>query len=409
MPHVDFSTLPAWMNRPYYNLIWDHKRFNVLVGGSGSGKSVGAAQRYIYRMTAEPGHNLLAMRKVAESNRFSTFAGLVATINQWNLGSLWDINESRMYLRCVNGNEAIFRGMNDIKARERVKSVTFKSGPLTDIWAEEASEFNPEDITQLNLRLRGTAPQPFQFTLTFNPISVQHHLKKTFFDNPKANATLLRTTYLDNRFLDPAYRGELEALKATDPVLYQVYALGEWGQLGDQVFTNVVFEPCRYRLEDFDRVLVGKDFGFQHYDALEFIGLKDGELYSFREFYVRQKTNPEIIDLSRPLLPQAQRVRADSAEPKSIAEWRNAGFFFEPAVKGPDSVKAQYAYLRSHRWHIDEQACPGLAAEVRGATYKTDRFGNLTEEVFSFHDDALAACRYAVEEEIAPVNEFRAW
>jgi len=406
---VDFATLPAWMNPKFYASLWDHNRFNLWVGGAGSGKSVGAAQRYVYRLTAETGHNLLAMRKVSEANRFSTFAGLVATISQWHLTSLWDINESRMYLRCINGNEVIFRGMNDIRARERVKSVTFKSGPLTDIWTEEASEFEPEDITQLNLRLRGLTPQPLQFLLTFNPVNVQHHLKKTYFDNPKANATILQTTYKDNRFLDSAYRGELEALKDSDPNLYQVYALGEWGQLGDQAFPNAIFGPCRYKYEDFDRVLVGKDFGFQHYDALEFIGLKDDELYSFRELYVRQRTNPEIIELSLDILDHSQRVRADSAEPKSIAEWNNAGFYLEPAVKGPDSVKAQYAYLRGHRWHIDPDACPGLAAEVRGAVYRKDRFGNLTEEIFSFHDDAMAACRYAIEELLTPANTFKAW
>jgi hypothetical protein len=58
--------------------------------------------------------------------------------------------------------------------------------------------------------------------------------------------------------------------------------------------------------------------------------------------------------------------------------------------------------LRAHRWHIDPEKCPGLAAEVRGANYKKDRNGKLTEEIVSFHDDALAACRYAIEEELTP-------
>lgn len=403
VPHVDFSKLDRWMNPKFYRLLWDHNRFNVLIGGAGSGKSVGAAQRYVYRLTGEPGHNLMVVRKVGDSNRYSTFSSLVYWINTWKLDSLYSIGESNLVIRNrYNGNEVIFRGMNDIKAREKAKSVTFKSGPLTDIWGEEASEFDPEDVRQLNLRMRGIAARPFQMTLSFNPISVDHWLKPEFFDNPKQNATIVHSTYLDNRFLDPEYKGELEALKVSDPTMYQVYALGEWGQLGDKAFPNVVFEPCRYKVEDFDRVVFGMDFGFNHYHAIEGIGLKDGELWSFRELYVRERTNPEIISIAEPVMAKHQRCTADSAEPKSIAEWRNAGFRIDAAKKGPDSVEAQFAYLRARKWHIDPVACPGLAAEARGAVYKKDRSGRVTEEIVSFHDDALAACRYAVEELIVP-------
>ena len=403
VPHVDFSTLPAWMNDKFYPTLWDRNRFNVWKGGAGSGKSVAAAQRYGFRLTAEPGHNLMVIRKVGESNRFSTYANLVSTIQAWHLDPLFDISESNLTIRNrFNGNQVIFRGMNDFKARERVKSVTFTSGPLTDIWVEEASELEPDDFRQLNLRLRGQARQPFQMLLTFNPISVDHWLKAEFYDNAKPNASLLQSTYLDNRFIDAAYRGELEALKQGDPTMYQVYALGEWGQLGDKAFPNARFERCRYKPDDFDRVVFGMDFGYQHYHAIEGLGLKDGRLYSFRELYVREKTNPDIIRAADQVLPKVQRCTADSAEPKSIAEWRNAGYRVDGAKKGPDSVEAGFGYLRAREWIIDPEACPGLAAEVRGAVYKKDRQGRPTEEIVSFHDDAMAACRYAVEELIAP-------
>jgi phage terminase large subunit len=403
--HVEFKTLPAWMNDKFYASCWDRNRFNVWIGGAGSGKSVGAAQRYVYRLTAESGHNLLVIRKVGVSHRYSTFASLVYWIYTWHLDSLYEINDSTMHIRNkLNGNEVIFRGMNDFRARERAKSVTFKSGPLTDIWIEEASELETEDFEQLNLRLRGTAPQPFQMTLTFNPINVDHWLKVKFFDNPRESATIIHSTYLDNRFIDDDYRAQFDALKITDPIMYDVYALGKWGQLGEKAFTNIVFENCRYAVADFDKVLYGQDFGFNHYNAIEGLGLKDGEIYSFSELYVRQKTNAEIIQANERehVLAHDQRCRADSAEPKSITEWTSSGYCIEPAKKGPDSVQAQFGYLRAHRWHIDPEKCPGLAAEVRGANYKKDRNGKLTEEIVSFHDDALAACRYAIEEELTP-------
>lgn len=398
MPHIDFSPLPRWMNDKFYNLVFDHNRFNVAVGGAGSGKSVGLTQRDVYRMTAEPGHNYLVVRRVAESNRNSTYAAMVEWITKWNLLPFYDINDSRMeILNRANKNAMIFGGMNDARARERTKSTTFKSGPLTDVRVEEATELEPEDIDQLNLRLRGIAKQPFQMSLLFNPVSVNHHLKARFFDNKVENATILRTTYLDNRFLDPGYRQELDRLKTTDPVLYQIYALGEWGQAGDAAFPNADFIPCPYSLDEFDSYTFGMDFGYQHHHAIEGLGLKDGELWSFSELYVREKTNPQIIALAAPVLPKDEHCHADSAEPKSIQEWRDSGFNVDPVDKYPGSVAAQYAYLRAPKWHIDEAKCPGLAAEVRGAVYRKDRQGKPTEEIFSFRDDALAACRYAGE------------
>jgi phage terminase large subunit len=101
---------------------------------------------------------------------------------------------------------------------------------------------------------------------------VDHWLKAEFFDNPKPNASLMKTTYLDNRFIDSAYREELEGMKQTDPILYQIYALGEWGELGEHAFPHVVFERSKYHYDDFDRVIFGMDFGYQHYHAIEGIG-----------------------------------------------------------------------------------------------------------------------------------------
>lgn len=381
------------VNAVYRPLFTDRQRFNVLRGGAGAGKSHFIAQRMIERLLAEPGHNYLVVRNVGRTNRFSTFALLKQTLARYGALSRVSVRETDMTIQAPNGNTIIFEGLDDI---EKIKSVTFDTGPLTDVWLEEASEATRDDFQQLNLRLRGQAPWPFQMTLSFNPVSIDSWIKAEFFDTPKTNATVLATTYLDNRFIDPDYRAELEALKTSDPIMYQVYALGEWGQLGDQAFPNVVFEPCRYRMADFDEIVWGMDFGFQHYHAIEGIGLKDGELYSFAELYVRQMTNSDII-ASNHVLPKVSRVTADSAEPKSIKDWRCAGYRIEGAKKGPDSVYAQFAFLRSKKWHIDPERCPGLAAEVRGATYRKDRQGNATEEIVSFHDDALAACRYAIE------------
>jgi phage terminase large subunit len=395
-------------NNIYVPLWNDHNRFNVLIGGAGAGKSVAVAQRFIDRFSTEPGHNVLIARKVGKTNRYSTFSLLKKVIADYGIRNKVSIRETDMAIVGPFGNTMIFEGLDDI---EKIKSLTFESGPLTDVWIEEANEASREDFQQLNLRLRGQAKQPFQMTLTFNPVSVLSWIKPEFFDNPKPNATILKTTYLDNRFIDVDYKAELEAMRISDPIYYQVYALGDWGQLGDQAFPAVVYEPCKYKVSDFDSVVWGMDFGFQHYHSIEGIGFKDGEIYSFAELYVRQMTNADIIGMNgnANILPKPSLCVADSAEPKSIEEWKRSGYRIEGAKKGPDSVKSQFAYLRAHKWHIDEVACPGLAAEVRGAIYKKDKQGNATEEIFSFHDDALASCRYAIESLITPPPKYEVW
>lgn len=76
----------------------------------------------------------------------------------------------------LTGSEIIFKGFNDIKAKEKIKSIQVANGKLTWIWAEEATELRFEDLQILDDRLRGILPPNlyYQITLTFNPISAQH-------------------------------------------------------------------------------------------------------------------------------------------------------------------------------------------------------------------------------------------
>jgi phage terminase large subunit len=328
----------------------------------------------------------------------STWPGLKQIISEWGLNDLFKTNETEMKAICPhNGNCIAFAGLDDV---EKLKSITFENGPLTDIWIEEASEIREDDFKQLNLRLRGdNAKQPFQITMSFNPVSSQSWLKRVFFDTQKDGLTILKTTYKDNEFIDTGYKKELEDLKNADPVFYSVYALGDWGHAGDLVFRNVDFKPCKYKYEDFDSVHAGMDFGFNHYHAITLTGIKDGELWTFRELYCRQRTNDEIIRLNENegVLSKDQPVTCDSAEPKSIQDWKYAGYNVRSAKKGPDSVFKQLNFLNSKKWHIDPTLCPGLASEVKGYAWRKDKYGNTLDEPIAINDDSIASVRYALE------------
>lgn len=230
-------------------------RYMVFYGGGSSGKSFFITQRYVYKLLKKK-MNLMVVRQTGDTNRNSTFALFVQVIQLWHLESLFDISESNLRIRCKNGNEVIFKGLDDV---EKVKSTTFKSGELTDIWVEEATECQEADINQLKVRLRGGKSKK-QMILSFNPINVSHWIKRHFVDGEVAKATVCFSTYKDNKFLSQEDKEALEAFKDIDPYYYDVYCLGKWGTIGKSFFN---MEKINRRI---DAVVGAEKRGYFIYD-----------------------------------------------------------------------------------------------------------------------------------------------
>ena len=82
----------------------DTHRYLLFYGGAGSGKSVFAVQRFLYRLLTKPLCNVLVVRAVAATNRDSTYALFRQMIGRWGLGELFTCKESDLRITCVNGN-----------------------------------------------------------------------------------------------------------------------------------------------------------------------------------------------------------------------------------------------------------------------------------------------------------------
>lgn len=218
-------------NDAYIPYLDNDDRYLVFGGGGSSGKSYFIAQRWIYRLIHPTRCNLLVVRQTADTNRRSTFPLLKQVISRWGLSEYFKVNESDMRIKCrLTGNEVAFAGLDDV---EKIKSITFESGELTSIWIEEATECQEADVNQLKVRLRGGKSKK-QMVLSFNPINIQHWIKRHFIDS--GLATVCWTTYKDNKFLTDDDRCALEELKNIDIYTYEVYCLGKWGILGKTVF-----------------------------------------------------------------------------------------------------------------------------------------------------------------------------
>jgi phage terminase large subunit len=382
--------------RPYLD---DWKRYNVFYGGASSGKSYFCDQRDVFRCISVPGWNNVVLRKVDKTSRDSTFAGVKKIISDWNLWGIFKKNETEQRLTCTaNGNQILFRGLDD---PEKIKSITFETGPVTGIRMEEATEFTHDDFKQIKLRLRGKAKVKKQITATFNPISALHWAKKYFFDIPLPGdkCSILKTTYVDNPFLDPEDIEEIERIKDEDPVYWKVYGLGEWGVLGNLVFHNYVIEDFDWSAANLQNVCYGMDFGFIHPSTLMPVGFHDGEMYIWNEICKEKHTNPEFIKVVDKCtwFPKRERITADCSEPDRIAEWRNAGYNIRGAKKGKGSLKRGIDFLRSQKIHIHKYLAPHTAREFQLFKYRENKDGTPTDDFVELFDDCIAGIRYATE------------
>ena len=363
----------------------------------------------------DKGRNLVCIRKSDITNRDSTYAELTGAIYRMfgdKAKRYWNIKQSSLQLTCLsNGNQIIFRGVNDENQREKLKSITFQKGKLTDVWVEEATEITQADFEIIDDRLRGELPpgQFYQIRMTFNPVNKNHWIKKVFFDIPDSNVLTHHSTYLGNRFIDNAYRQRMERRKLVDPEGYQIYGLGEWGEIGGLILHNWEVADISQNLNDYDDIAIGQDFGFNHADAILLLGIKDDNIYILKEVYVFEKETAEIIPLAQEAgIPTNKDMWCDSAEPDRIKTWKNAGYRAKGVDKGGanGSVKAQIDWLKGvvrkdkviKRIIRVHPSCVNTIKELQQWKWKKDeKTGEYLDEPVAFQDDAMAALRYGIE------------
>lgn len=379
-------------------------RYRLAKGSAGSGKSVDIAMDYILKLSDQKykGANLLVIRQTETSNKYSTFSELLGAINRMGLQAFWSYTTTPLTLTCkATGNSVIFRGCNDMRAIERVRSVTFPRGKLTWIWCEEATELEESAVDILDDRLRGELPNPelyYQMTFSFNPVSASHWIKRKYWDHESPDIFKCHSTYLTNRFIDEAYHKRMLMRKEQDPDGYRIYGLGEWGETGGLILYNYVIEELPKDFDRYDSIVYSQDFGFNHANCILETGHKDGEIYILRELYVFEKDTDEIIQLAESKSFDKRKIMyCDSAEPDRIKMWQKAGYRARAVVKGAGSVKAQIDYLKQHKIHIDA-SCINTIKEIQQWKWQKDnKTGLYTDEPVNVFDDAMAALRYCIE------------
>lgn len=380
-------------------------RTQIFYGGSSSGKSVFLAQRCIEDLLRS-GRNYLICRQVARTMRTSVFAQVCRVINEWGVGGLFSINKSDYTITCTNGYQAVFVGLDD---PEKIKSIVPAIGAWTDIWVEEATETERAAVKQLYKRQRGgSSATPKRMTLSFNPILQNHWIFQEYF-NPlgwrdeqteytSAELSILKTWYVHNRFLTAEDIRDLE--NEQDAYYRNVYTLGNWGVLGNVIFTNWRVEDLSGMRDQFTNRRQGLDFGFSsdpaamavtHYDRMR------KTIYIFDELYETGLTNDLLAAEVRNRVGY-DHVVCDSAEPKSIAELRKHGVNAGAAKKGKDSVLFGIQWLQQQQIVVDAR-CINTQNEFRQYKWREDRNGNAIREPVDKNNHIIDALRYGYEDE----------
>lgn len=431
-PEVHISlrdTIIPMFADPLRDILNHNHTHYVFAGGRGSTKSSFISAVIPLLMLQNPDIHAVVFRKIGNTMKNSVWSQVVWGIEKLGLTPLFKIPKSiaSPITLLQTGQQILFFGLDD---PNKVKSVKLPFGYIGVTWFEELDQYSGEKEIRKVLQSTMRGGDKFWDFRSFNPpISNMNWANQYLIDAlGRENTLVTKNTYLDvpDDWLGEAFIDEALDLKATNPKAYEHEYLGIPVGTGGNVFENV--EPM-YMSDDFishfDTVYNGIDWGW-YPDPFAFnkvyFDTSRRNLYIFAELRVNKESNHSTYDMlylekklysdefiesrrdvdfirQRHFLEPDEIVTADSAEPKSISDYKSyGGYGCRPAEKGPDSVTYSMKWLQSlNHIYIDPTRCPCTLKEFVEYEYERDK----DDEVVSGYPDAnnhnIDAVRYALE------------
>lgn len=380
-----------------------------LKGGRGSLKSsfIGTEIPLGIMRDAQRGvmSNAVIMRRVKDTLRESVYEQIKWGIYKLGAQDDWSIPESKLKMTYIpTGQTILFKGADDPK---KMKSTKVHIGYVKYVWYEECDEFETYDkITNINQSLLRGGHEYCVF-YSFNPPESQRNWCNRQVLVKRDDTYVSHTTYLQAppEWLGEQFLIEAEHTKKTNIEKYNHDYLGEVTGTGSEVFTNLdIREITKEEIDVFDRLKFGLDFGYAG-DPLAFIKANYDKtrrrLFIFDEVYGIRLSNADAVKLIKEINPLNDQVTADSAEPRTINEFKLLGLRITGAKKGPDSVKNGIKFLQDlESIIIDPVRCPNAYREFNEYEIEKDKDGNLRGDFPDKNNHAIDATRYAMEHEI---------
>jgi len=345
------------------------------------------------------------MRKVENTLRDSVYMQMLWAVDILGLQQYFRAMVSPLKLVYIpTGQTVIFRGADE---PAKLKSIKPPFGYFRYIWFEEWNQFHGMEETRNVLQSLMRGGEKFSVFYSYNPPQSQRNWVNEEVRVSYPDRIVHHSTYKE---VPPAWLGGaflLEAghLEQVQPERYAHEYLGEVTGTGGEVFRNVTLRKITdAEVGDFDRIRRGLDWGYA-VDPFAYVKCHHDKtrrrLYIFREIYAAGMSNREAARRIRDIGGDDGIIRADSAEPKSIAEMNNEhGLRVIPARKGPDSVKYGVEWLCNlEEIVIDDERCPNTAREFLGYELDIDKNGNFKAEYPDRDNHCIDGVRYATEDD----------
>lgn len=437
MVSVDLDVSKLWIAKfdDVFQDIMEHKHTHyIFPGGRGSTKSSFVGGRDIpLLIIANPGIHAVCYRRFGNTLKTSVYSQV-----QWGIQDLgltdyfiFHVNPLEIIYK-PTGQKILFLGLDD---PGKVKSIKLPFGYVGITWWEELDQFEGEAQMRKAQQSTMRGGEKFWNFMSFNPpLSVNNWANEftEMCERKRTDDTLVvRTTYLDvpPEWLGPQFFEEAEYLREVNPRAYENEMLGIPVGTGGNVFDNVEELTMSDELiSTFDNIYNGLDWGFandpnaftkMYYDSTR------RDLYIFAEHTRTHESNLELFEqlykctdylrkkiwvydeetrqehfefVPTPLLALNDLLTADSAEPKSVADFKSYGCFIRPAEKGPDSVRYGIKWLQSLRHiYIDKMRCPDTYDEMVRYEYDRDKTGRIISSFPDRNNHHIDSIRYGLE------------
>lgn len=378
-----------------------HNHIIVMEGSSRSTKTYSILQWII--MTALQSKQKLRIAIIRskltwiKATLFKDFQDILR--DQFNMWDEQSMNRTDWEYKLGN-SEISFLGLDTDAGRQKAH------GMKSDIvYFNECLELDWEPVQQIMMRNRRC------LVFDFNPnMGDTHWMVQKIMKRPET--VRLHSTFKDNPWISQYEKAEILGYEPTeenkargtaDETLWKIYGLGERAVIKGRVFP--VYTVVPEFPKDCKNVCFGMDFGFTS-DPTTVVkkGEIDGAIYYDLYLYKRGLVNlkshyaPEQgsieEELEKAKVSKKIPIFADSAEPKSIKDLRNAGWDVRPVQKGLDSVLDGINAMKRYRIHITERSLE-LIKEFDTYKWKENKDGTATNTPIDSYNHALDGCRYA--------------
>ena len=370
-------------------------------GGRGSLKSSTVSIIVPLLLINNPGTHALVLRKVANTIRDSVYAQYIWAIGELGMAAYWEAKVSPMELIYKpTGQKIMFRGADDPM---KIKSIKVPFGYIAVTHFEEKDQFagRAEIRNILQSTMRGGSVF-WNFESYNPPISRDNWANKDSLEE-RTDRLCHKSTYLQAppEWLGEQFMAEAEHLKATDERAYQHEYLGIPVGTGGNVFDNLELrEITDEEMSHFDHIYQGVDYGWFP-DPFAFIRLHYDRaretIYLIDEIYQNKLTNEASGNIIIQRGYKDAYITCDSAEPKSVADYRAMGLPAKAAVKGPGSVDYSMKWLQRRKIVIDRKRTPNAYNEFVNYEYDRNKDGDIISGYPDANNHLIDATRYAVE------------